>query len=131
MFDFNTRRHLRRGMYSSSPVTNFVLVETPQPEKLWFPFVAHKNRAGYPANWSKASYVLRRSVGFRCELCGSSRGVSVHHKGAPFADGRPGDPLDKHDLRRENLQVLCCEHHRAADHEQAVARWQAWKRGAL
>lgn len=63
----------------------------------------------YPLNWIKASKTLRRAVR-RCELCCLHypvKKLSVHHVGKPYADGRPGDPHDKHDLRRENLMVLC------------------------
>ncbi|MBO0793338.1 MAG: hypothetical protein J2P36_20630, partial [Ktedonobacteraceae bacterium] len=37
----------------------------------------------------------------------ASDNLSVHHIGVPFADGRPGDHRNKHDLRRENLIALC------------------------
>lgn len=63
----------------------------------------------YPHNWLKVSLTLRRTIG-KCELCHIEypvRKLSVHHRGASYLDGRPGDPNDKHDLRRENLQVLC------------------------
>lgn len=103
-------------MIETATRVNFVLVESEPPApRLWFPFTPHKNRRCYPANWSKASWTLRRSVGFRCELCGSSRGVACHHKGTPFADGRPGNRHDKHDLRRENLIVLCRDCHDQAE----------------
>ena len=39
--------------------------------------------------------------------------LTVHHRGARYAvGGRRGHPSDKHDLRRENLQVLCKRCHR-------------------
>lgn len=104
-------RIARRSIHRQRTV-NFVLVESdPQPERLWFPYRHHVNRPCYPANWSKISYVLRRSAGFRCEQCGSSCGVSVHHIGAPYADGGTGNPHDKHDCRRENLMALCKQCH--------------------
>jgi 5-methylcytosine-specific restriction endonuclease McrA len=73
--------------------------------------------AKYPRNWPKVTYVLKRSVHFRCERCGQKKGnhyfkqLTVHHQGVPYADGRPGNPRDKHDLRRENLVVLCNKCH--------------------
>lgn len=63
----------------------------------------------YPKNWHKASKTLRRVVGC-CELCGLDYPVDqlqVHHIGANYINGLPGDPHDKHDLRRENLQSIC------------------------
>jgi hypothetical protein len=60
----------------------------------------------YPTGWKRVSAVLRRTRG-HCELCGSNERLSVHHRGVPYATGQPGDSRDKHDLRIENLQVLC------------------------
>lgn len=75
-------------------------------------------RHGYPANWPKVVRVLKRIVGYRCESCGAylpePGSLSIHHKGVPFV-GRPGCARDKHDLRRENLSVLCEQCHTAAD----------------
>jgi len=108
---------------ASVKTVNFVLVASePEPEPLYFPFVNHENRPCYPANWSKASYVLRRSVGFRCEQCGSSVGTATHHKGIDYANGKRGNPHDKHDLRRENLIVLCQACHDKADMAQGCKR---------
>jgi 5-methylcytosine-specific restriction endonuclease McrA len=69
----------------------------------------------YPRGWRKITLTIRRIAGWRCELCGYHAN-SVHHKGAPYADGRPGDPSDKHDIRRENLIALCEQCHKEADH---------------
>lgn len=33
--------------------------------------------------------------------------LTVHHRGVPYPDGRPGDPHDKMDCRPENLFALC------------------------
>lgn len=97
----------------ASKTVNFVLVETETPAPLFFPFVDHDNRwPCYPRNWSKISWVLRRSCGFRCEWCSSSEQVSVHHMGAAFPTGRPSHRNDKRDCRRENLYVLCGRCHR-------------------
>lgn len=87
------------------------------------------DRSRYPRNWDKVSRTLRRIAGYRCEWCGRANGtplpsgatykkgrrrgmpvpviVTVAHLGVPYPDGRPGDPSDKHDLRHENLKVLC------------------------
>lgn len=73
--------------------------------------------AKYPRNWPKVTGILKRLTHYHCERCGQKKGhhylkqLTVHHQGAPYADGRPGDPRDKHDLRRENLIVLCNQCH--------------------
>ncbi len=67
-------------------------------------------RPPYPQNWGKVGHVLRRVIGC-CERCGATQDLTIHHRGIPYADGRPGCPHDKHDLRRENLQVLCIPCH--------------------
>lgn len=41
--------------------------------------------------------------------------LTVHHVGAPYPDGRAGDPRDKMDVRPENLQALCQRCHLLAD----------------
>jgi hypothetical protein len=72
----------------------------------------------YPRNWRKVSFTLRKAARWQCEWCGLPQGaplprsgyrciLTVAHLGAPYPDGRPGDKHDKHDLRRENLAVLC------------------------
>lgn len=73
----------------------------------------------YPTNWRKVSLLIRRIAGWRCEWCKIPNGVplpsgragkvvlTVAHLGTPYADGRPGDKHDKHDIRRENLAALC------------------------
>lgn len=77
------------------------------------------DRSRYGPNWPKVSRTIRRIAGNRCEWCGVPNGVplpsgrkgkvilTVAHLGTPFADGRPGDRHDKHDIRRENLASLC------------------------
>jgi 5-methylcytosine-specific restriction endonuclease McrA len=77
------------------------------------------DRSRYGSNWPKVSLTIRRIAGNRCEWCGVPNGVplpsgqagkvilTVAHLGAPYADGRPGDKHDKHDIRRENLAALC------------------------
>ena len=79
----------------------------------------------YPRNWKKASRKIRHVAGNRCEWCQMGQGehhhdgqpvkLSVHHLGAAYANGTPGDPHDKHDLRRENLVALCDRCHFQAD----------------
>lgn len=79
----------------------------------------HAREDGYPVNWQLVSILIKRLMPC-CERCGiSSRyaRMSVHHCGVPFANGRPGSTRDKHDLRRENLMVLCKPCHWLADQE--------------
>jgi|SRR6266496_2437068 len=70
-------------------------------------------RPPYPGNWGKVTQVLRRVVGC-CEQCGTTQRLTIHHQGVPRPTGdgwRPGCPHDKHDLRRENLRILCTNCH--------------------
>lgn len=97
---------------------NFVLIDTPQPEPLYYPYKPHTNRDVYPSNWSKVSWLLRRVAGFRCEWCYRSQGVACHHMGVSYPTGKRGNRHDKHDLRRENLYVLCRYCH------EAIEDWQ-------
>lgn len=72
----------------------------------------------YPACWKKVSLIIRRLANGRCEWCRrrcQMWELSVHHLGAPYANGKSGDPQDKHDIRHENLVALCSECHSAAD----------------
>lgn len=81
----------------------------------------------YSSGWIRASKRLRRAVR-HCERCGAVlpvRRLEVHHMGVPYADGRPGNPRDKHDWRRENLLVLCSPCHDEVD--QRVERRQQGK----
>lgn len=41
--------------------------------------------------------------------------LTVHHRGVPYPDGRPGDPHDKMDVRPENLAALCQRCHLRED----------------
>jgi len=66
----------------------------------------------YPRAWKRISRTIRRLANGRCERCGqSSEQLSVHHLGVPYADGTPGNPEDKHDIRRENLICTCLACH--------------------
>src|SRR6266567_7553373 len=67
----------------------------------------------YPPNWGKVTQVLRRVVG-QCERCGATQDLTIHHQGIPRPTGDGwtlGDVRDKHDLRRENLRILCAQCH--------------------
>lgn len=89
------------------------------------------NRSLYPANWPKVSRTIRRIAGNRCEWCGCASGtplpggykvvLGVAHLGSPYPDGRPGDKEDKHDLRRENLALLCARCHFGYDRPEILA----------
>ena len=78
----------------------------------------------YPCGWKRRiSPTIRRLANGRCERCGMPcNNLSVHHRGVPFANGRPGDKRDKHDIRRENLQALCFACHDKLDDLRAVKR---------
>ena len=77
------------------------------------------DRTRYPSNWRKVSLTIRRVAGWRCEWCQIANGaplpsgrvgkvvLTVAHLGTPYADGKPGNKQDKHDVRRENLAALC------------------------
>jgi hypothetical protein len=73
--------------------------------------MTHKIRPHrYPRGWPRVRRTIYRLVGGHCERCGryvSPRRFTIHHIGTAYADGRPGDPTDKHDIRRENLVMLC------------------------
>ena len=75
-----------------------------------------RHKCKYPSCWPKVSYLIRRLASGTCEWCHCpTKQLSVHHIGVPYANGRPGNPHDKHDLRRENLAALCSDCHEAAD----------------
>lgn len=77
----------------------------------------------YPRNWKRVSQIIRSLAGGRCEWCGNPcDSLEVHHIGTPWADGRPGNHCDKHDLRRENLAAICFTCHNQAEHVGAIRR---------
>jgi 5-methylcytosine-specific restriction endonuclease McrA len=77
----------------------------------------------YPRGWKRASKAIRALACGICQRCGqASDSLSVHHIGTPYADGRPGNSRDKHDIRRENLTAICFECHDGLDHLQIVKR---------
>lgn len=47
--------------------------------------------------------------------------LTVHHIGIDHADGRPGNPHDKMDVRPENLIALCQKCHFSADKDIHIA----------
>jgi 5-methylcytosine-specific restriction endonuclease McrA len=64
----------------------------------------------------RAKWVIRRLANGHCERCRRRCELwelAAHHLGPPYANGKPGDPHDKHDIRRENLVALCPECHSA------------------
>lgn len=111
------------------------------------------DKSCYPASWPKVSRTIRRIAGNRCEWCGIANGaplpsgrkgkviLTVAHLGMPYADGKPGDKSDKHDIRRENLVALCQACHLAYDLPEHIAhaketrarkkREAAWKSGQM
>lgn len=77
----------------------------------------------YPICWPRASLLIRQLADGHCERCGlACNNLSVHHQGAPFANGKPGNSRDKHDLRRENLIALCFSCHDELDHIRIVRK---------
>jgi hypothetical protein len=90
------------------------------------------DRSRYPSNWRKVSLTIRRVAGWRCEWCKIENGaplpggregrvvLTVAHLGTPYADGRPGDKHDKHDIRRENLAALCARCHLRYDLDEHI-----------
>lgn len=79
----------------------------------------------YPACWKRASRAIRRLAGGICQRCGQPCDrLEVHHAGVPFADGRPGDPHDKHDIRYENLMAICFTCHDELEHVGAIRKRQ-------
>jgi len=85
-----------------------------------------RHMRNYPSNWKKVSCLLRSHSDGHCQNCGKQReNLSVHHIGVAYPDGRPGDPRDKHDLRRENLMVICFTCHDDVEHiRKRRAKWQ-------
>lgn len=100
----------------------------------------------YPPDWAAISKRIRERAGNVCEECGVPNGshvtrakgdrsqwtqveagkgtrivLTVHHIGVDHADGTPGDPRDKMDVRDENLIALCQACHLAADLDHHIA----------
>lgn len=100
----------------------------------------------YPPDWADISKRIRERAGNVCEECGVPNGshvtrakgdrsqwtqveagkgtrivLTVHHIGVDHADGTPGDPRDKMDVRDENLIALCQACHLAADLDHHIA----------
>src|SRR5689334_20374055 len=100
-------------------------------------------RDAYPPDWDAIALALKEAADWRCQDCGMQcrrpgepfdthrRTMSVHHVGAPHADGTPGDPHDKRDCRPENLLALCARCHLLRDlpiHVQHAAETRRAKR---
>jgi 5-methylcytosine-specific restriction endonuclease McrA len=82
--------------------------------------------AKYPRRrcWRRVKRIIRRRASGKCQYCGRPcDSLEVHHIGAPFANGRPGDPRDKHDIRLENLAAICFECHDRLENVAAI-RWK-------
>jgi len=85
------------------------------------------DRSRYPADWEQISQRIRfERAGGKCEQCGAVNNqphpltgnkvvLTVHHIGVAHADGSPGSPHDKMDVREENLIALCQRCHFIAD----------------
>jgi 5-methylcytosine-specific restriction endonuclease McrA len=77
----------------------------------------------YPVCWDRVTTIIRRLASGTCERCGQPcKRLEVHHIGSPYADGRPGDPRDKHDIRRENLTAICHQCHNELEHVDAIRK---------
>ncbi len=76
------------------------------------------DRKRYPSCWPKVSRLIRTLANGRCEYCERPfklTKLTTHHIGVPYADGKPGNRHDKHDIRRENLAALCQSCHNLVD----------------
>jgi 5-methylcytosine-specific restriction endonuclease McrA len=83
----------------------------------------------YPQCWPRASRIIRRLANGICQRCGLvCNSLEVHHIGSPYADGRAGDPHDKHDIRPENLTAICFTCHDEIEHVGAIRRRQKTRR---
>ncbi|HTZ86489.1 MAG TPA: HNH endonuclease signature motif containing protein [Solirubrobacteraceae bacterium] len=63
----------------------------------------------YGAAWRRRRARYARKVGNRCEVCGSTEALEVHHV----------DPLGSDD--DDNLELLCARDHRLAEAERTVS----------
>lgn len=84
-------------------------------------------KGAYPAAWPALALAIKDAADWVCQDCGMQcrrpgepfdthrRTMSVHHIGAPYADGSPGDIHDKQDCRPANLIALCSACHLARD----------------
>lgn len=75
------------------------------------PLTAAPERDGrtYDAEWRRRRARYARKVGGRCEVCGSTKALEVHHV----------DPLGTDD--DDNLELLCSKHHREQEAERTVS----------
>jgi hypothetical protein len=65
---------------------------------------------GYGAKWRRARAAALKAAGNRCEVCGATDRLEVHH-----IDG--GSPLEPGANTLSNLKVVCVRHHRLAEVE--------------
>ena len=83
----------------------------------------------YPRGWRRASRIIQRLACGVCQKCGEpSDFLEVHHIGAPFASGRPGDRHDKHDIRQENLMAICTTCHDELEQVRAIRKTRREKK---
>lgn len=103
-------------------------------------------RSRYPENWEEISHYIRFvRAGGKCEGspaypdCRAEHGqphpvtrskvvLTTAHIGAPQADGRPGNPHDKMDVRPENLRSWCQRCHLNYDREDHIKNAAATRR---
>jgi hypothetical protein len=78
---------------------------------------------GYGARWRRARQAALQAAGNRCEVCGATDGLQVHH-----IDGR--GPLDPGANALSNLRVLCLRHHRRAEVERRRLRLRGFPTGS-
>ena len=62
-------------------------------------------KRGYGSDWKALADSYKRSVGMRCERCGKTEGLQVHHV-TPFRGIEDPNRLDPH-----NLECLCAACH--------------------
>lgn len=107
------------------------------------------DRKRYPPEWEEISFYIRFiRAGGKCEgspaypdcraehgkphpITGSKVVLTTAHIGAPYPDGRPGNPHDKMDVRPENLRSWCQRCHLnydRADHIANAKRTRARKK---
>lgn len=81
----------------------------------------------YPADWKAIALATKEAARWICQDCEMQcrkpsetfdthkRTMSVRRADVMHADGRPGDPHDKMDVRPENLLALCSRCHLIRD----------------
>jgi len=83
------------------------------------------------APWAKLARMERGRLWYRVEDPEATKIIlTVAHLGAPHADGTPGNPHDKMDVREENLGALCQRCHLMFDLEDHVINAAHTRRAA-